>query len=381
VGEAQLLVVDDERMVRDAIARLFRDTEIEVTLAHDGAHAVELLRHKHFDAVITDVHMPNLSGIELLKAIHIDDAEIPVIITTGEPTTESAIQALDNGAVRYLLKPIDGGELVKAVSNAIGMRRLAVFHRQAALVASRTPAVDEIADLDGAFDRAIAGLFAHYQPIISLPDRRVVAYEALARTNETSFPHPGALFDAAERLDRVASVGRRMRVAAPIPFEGRSEQLFINLHPMDLLDESLFDPKSPLAMMASQVVLEITERASLSSVGDLRDRITRLRNIGYRIAVDDLGAGYAGLSAFVALSPDFVKLDMSLVRDVHRSTTQQRLIHSLLAVCKDLDIRVVSEGVETPEELATLRDLGCELFQGFLFARPGLGLTLEPNWG
>jgi EAL domain-containing protein (putative c-di-GMP-specific phosphodiesterase class I) len=147
------------------------------------------------------------------------------------------------------------------------------------------------------------------------------------------------------------------------------------------MDESLFDPKSPLAMMASQVVLEITERASLSSVGDLRDRITRLRNIGYRIAVDDLGAGYAGLSAFVALSPDFVKLDMSLVRDVHRSTTQQRLIHSLLAVCKDLDIRVVSEGVETPEELATLRDLGCELFQGFLFARPGLGLTLEPNWG
>jgi EAL domain-containing protein (putative c-di-GMP-specific phosphodiesterase class I) len=105
-------------------------------------------------------------------------------------------------------------------------------------------------------------------------------------------------------------------------------------------------------------------------VKDTRARVRALRELGYRIALDDIGAGYAGLSSFELLEPDVVKLDMSLIRDVHRSQTKQKLISSILALCTDPDRLVVAEGVETMEELEELLKLGCDVFQGYLFARP-----------
>jgi EAL domain-containing protein (putative c-di-GMP-specific phosphodiesterase class I) len=93
--------------------------------------------------------------------------------------------------------------------------------------------------------------------------------------------------------------------------------------------------------------------------------------VGFRIAVDDLGAGYAGLTSFALLEPEIVKLDMSLVRAVHRSQTKQKVIRSMASLCRDMGMLVVAEGVETVEERDTLLDLGCDLLQGFLLARPG----------
>jgi len=207
----------------------------------------------------------------------------------------------------------------------------------------------------------------------------VVAYETLARTAEPKVPHPGVLFDAAERLSRVHEVGQRMRQLAAETLRDREQRLFINLHPADLMDEDLYDARSPLAALGDRVVLEITERASLDGVRDLRERVDRLRALGFGIAVDDLGAGYAGLSAFCALQPDVVKLDMSLVRDVHLSDTKRRLVRSMTSACEELGIDVIAEGVECVEELETLQGLGLELFQGFFFARPGLPFP-EIDW-
>jgi EAL domain-containing protein (putative c-di-GMP-specific phosphodiesterase class I) len=93
--------------------------------------------------------------------------------------------------------------------------------------------------------------------------------------------------------------------------------------------------------------------------------------MGFRIAVDDLGAGYAGLTSFALLEPEIVKLDMTLIRDVHQSRTRQNLIRSMTGLCKDMGMLVVGEGVETIEERETLRELGCDLLQGYLFAKPG----------
>jgi EAL domain-containing protein (putative c-di-GMP-specific phosphodiesterase class I) len=118
-------------------------------------------------------------------------------------------------------------------------------------------------------------------------------------------------------------------------------------------------------------VLEITERSAIEDVKDIQARVTMLRRLGFRIAIDDLGAGYAGLSSFAALEPEIVKLDMSLVRNVHQSDIRQRLVGSMTALCKEMGMGVVAEGVEVVEERDCLRGLGCELLQGYLFARPG----------
>jgi EAL domain-containing protein (putative c-di-GMP-specific phosphodiesterase class I) len=147
--------------------------------------------------------------------------------------------------------------------------------------------------------------------------------------------------------------------------------LFVNLHTQDLLDAELFEPDRPLARIAELVVLEITERASLHNVKDVHTRIARLREMGFRIAVDDLGAGYAGLTSFAQLEPEVVKLDMSLVRNVHMQPTKLTLVRTMVAMCRELGMQVVAEGIETAEERDAMVHCGCDLLQGYLFAKPG----------
>jgi EAL domain-containing protein (putative c-di-GMP-specific phosphodiesterase class I) len=118
-------------------------------------------------------------------------------------------------------------------------------------------------------------------------------------------------------------------------------------------------------------VLEVTERATLDDVPDVRERVARLRALGFRIAIDDLGAGYAGLSSFASLEPDVVKLDMSLVRHAHQHDTKRKLIQSITTLCRDMHMQVVAEGVETSDERDVLIECGCDLLQGYLFAKPG----------
>jgi EAL domain-containing protein (putative c-di-GMP-specific phosphodiesterase class I) len=118
-------------------------------------------------------------------------------------------------------------------------------------------------------------------------------------------------------------------------------------------------------------VLEITERASLESIGDLGRRLAKLRELGFRLAVDDLGAGYAGLNTFTQLEPEVVKLDMSLIRDVDTNHKKRCIVSRMQEMCTDLGIVVVAEGIETREERETLVELGCDKLQGYLFAKPG----------
>jgi EAL domain-containing protein (putative c-di-GMP-specific phosphodiesterase class I) len=181
------------------------------------------------------------------------------------------------------------------------------------------------------------------------------------------------VLDAAERLGRVHELGRVIRAKAINPRVPLVDGvlLFLNLHPSDLQDEQLFLPEGPLAAVAGRVVLEITERASLDGIRDVRPRIASLRKLGFRIAVDDLGAGYAGLTSFTLLEPDVVKLDMALVRDVHREPKKQTVVKTMISMCKELGIIVTSEGIEVPEERDELARAGCDLMQGYLFAKPG----------
>jgi EAL domain-containing protein (putative c-di-GMP-specific phosphodiesterase class I) len=174
----------------------------------------------------------------------------------------------------------------------------------------------------------------------------------------------------------VQELGQRVRdaVASAAAHAPPSALLCINLHALDLTSEHLYAPDAPLSRIAQRVVLEVAERAGLYRVDNLTGRIARLRELGYRIAVDDLGAGHAGLSSFQKLGPDIVKLDISLVRDVDSFSAKASLIKSMIALCtQDLGMRVVCEGVETEGERDTLQSLGADLQQGYLFGLPARG--------
>jgi EAL domain-containing protein (putative c-di-GMP-specific phosphodiesterase class I) len=193
------------------------------------------------------------------------------------------------------------------------------------------------------------------------------------RTKEPALPHPGAVLDAAEKLGRMAEVGRRVRALSAKAFEHAPSGavLFVNLHTRDLLDPELYETTSALGRMAARVVLEVTERAAIDVVKDIVARVAVLRYQGFRIAIDDLGAGYAGLTSFAALEPEIVKLDMTLVRNAHESPVRRRLVESMTSLCKEMNIKVVAEGIETVEERACMQAAGCDLLQGYLYAKPG----------
>ena len=383
VARRSVLVVDDNVELARAIERLLSRNGFHVVRADSGQSAVRALMRESFDAVVTDIEMPGMTGVDLLGAVRAYDLDVPVILMTGAPTIESAIEAVSLGALQYLQKPTSNDVLLKAVERASSVHRAARVKRDAVRRISEQVGPDrETAALQVRLDRAIETMRVLFQPIVSSREQRVFGYEALMRTDEPSLHDPGAVLSAAERLDRLPDVGRRMRALSAAAFEHapRGTLLFVNLHTKDLLDPTLYDSDAPLAEFADRVVLEITERAALGEVHDLKRRVSVLRYLGYRLAVDDLGAGYSGLSSFVTLEPEIVKLDMSLVRDVHRSDVQRKLIGSMTRMCGEMGVRVIAEGIELEEERLGLLEAGCDLMQGYLHGRPGPAFPMATRY-
>jgi len=367
---ARVLVIDDEPLMQKLIARLLRTRGYEVILSGGDGETNDVIARGGFDIVVTDLHMPQLNGMSVLRLVRDKDPDLPVILVTAAPTTETAISAVKLRATAYLTKPIDAERLAEEVQQALAMAQLSRVRREADALLSKRASDDDDA-LTQQFERALDGLYMAYQPIVSWSAQEAYGYEALVRSAEPSLPHPGALFGAAEKLGRAVDLGRVIRRKCVEPVLPGDSHLFVNLHADDLQDDDLFDPLGSFAAMASRIVLEITERAQLEGVKGVGERIERLRALGFRIAVDDIGAGYSGLNSFALLKPDIVKLDMTLVRDIEREPVKRRLAGAVVNLCRDLGISVVGEGVETVAERDALLELGCDLLQGYLFGRPG----------
>jgi len=368
-----VLLVDDEPALLELYAAFLDAAGYAVRMASNGREAMTALSQERFDAVLSDIVMPQMDGTMLLRAVREGDLDVPVLLMTANPRLESALQAVEYGALQYLVKPVSEAALRAAVGKAVRLHRIAKLKRE---FLERIDAGDMLlgdrAGLEAHFERALRTLWMAYQPIVRAEDGRLHGHEALLRTAEPYFPNPGPLLEAAGRLRRLPDLGRAVRGSvASFVDGGVGGTVFVNLHVRDLLDEQLFSCEAPLSRHARKVVLEITERAALDEVEDATGRVSRLRELGFKIALDDLGAGYAGLTSFANLAPDVVKLDMALVRGCDADPLRRRLIGSLAALCRDLGILVVAEGVETEAERETVAAAGCDLMQGFFVGVPG----------
>jgi EAL domain-containing protein (putative c-di-GMP-specific phosphodiesterase class I)/ActR/RegA family two-component response regulator len=372
----RILLIDDDTDVLRAYARALRACGYQVDVATTAQDGLDNLGHTVYDAVFSDIVMPGLSGLDLLGAVRGYDLDVPVVLMTGNPRLETAIRAIEHGVARYLVKPISIEDLGDTAAWAIRMNALARSKRLA-LELTTTPG-HRIGDRDTLavrFSQALERLTVVFQPIVSWPTRSIYGYEALLRVRDSAFPTPPDFIAAAERLGRLREVGAAVRqgVAQAIEAVPPGTSVFVNLHPMDLLDEALYLPDAPLGRAPCTVVFELTERATLEQIDDLPQRRAMLRELGYQIAVDDLGAGYAGLSSLVSLEPDLVKIDMSLVRGVDLDPARQSVVRRIAEMVQDLGMEVIAEGVETQAERDMLSRLGCKLLQGYWFARPAPG--------
>jgi EAL domain-containing protein (putative c-di-GMP-specific phosphodiesterase class I) len=216
-----------------------------------------------------------------------------------------------------------------------------------------------------------------YQPVIDLRAGRVAGYEALSRVDGSIFESPDALFRAAQQTNALWRLERLCRERALM---GASEMpqdklLFLNVEP-----ESIFDPQfrsdrtlrllDKARLSPERVVLEVTEHSAVHDFTAFRQTLSYFRSRGFRLAIDDMGSAYASLQSVAEIQPEFLKIDLSLIRDLHQQPVKRELVATIQRFAASVGIHLIAEGIEQPEELKALLDMGVVMGQGYLFARP-----------
>jgi EAL domain-containing protein (putative c-di-GMP-specific phosphodiesterase class I) len=219
------------------------------------------------------------------------------------------------------------------------------------------------------------GVRSVFHPIVKLADRSVIGHEALTRpVRDGVFDSVEELFAFAESTELLAEFealcrATAIRAAAELPRRGL---LFLNASTLAVEDAQWTTGEVDALLAASglapsDVVVEITERVAIVRHSDFQSALRLFKQRGYRVAVDDMGAGYSSLRALADIEPDFLKFDVSLVRDIDQSSIKRSLLESLRVLADKIHARVIAEGVEREGELVSLLALGIELGQGFLF--------------
>ncbi len=228
-----------------------------------------------------------------------------------------------------------------------------------------------------------------FQPIVGLHDFAAIGFELLSRGPlESELHRPDALFEIARNEGRVAELDRLCRRTASKAGEALPEHClrFVNTEPLTWFMHSNGDdfvqefvevtPSSQRGL----TVIEITENSVIDDFDQMRDIVRQLRAHGFRVAIDDAGAGYAGLQTMVEVEPDFIKLDISLIRGVESSIVKQRLVRTLRDFCREAAITLIAEGIERVKQLDALRELGVSHGQGFLFGLPSAEQPLRDTY-
>jgi diguanylate cyclase (GGDEF)-like protein len=223
-----------------------------------------------------------------------------------------------------------------------------------------------------------SGLHSLFQPIISLSQRRILGYEALTRGPSNSPLHsPIALFAVARQAGRLSELEIACRQSACRRFNEQQlpGKLFLNVSPESLL-EAAHQPGRTLQLLQdfgippSQVVIELTEQTPIDDFQLLQTALHHYRAMGFSIALDDLGAGYSSLRLWSELRPDYVKIDRHFIDGIHQDALKREFVGSILQIAKASRAQVIAEGIELPEELAVLTEMGVDLVQGYLLGRP-----------
>ncbi len=219
-----------------------------------------------------------------------------------------------------------------------------------------------------------------FQPILLLKERTVLGFEALSRgARGTGLESADELFGAAERVGLLIELDRLCRLRALLS-AGRvpsNARVFVNTLPATIHDPSfrgrpLIDFLGKAQVSPDRIVIEITERLVIDNYAMFREAMNYFVDLGMSFAVDDVGAGYSGLELIARLNPHFLKIDMSLVRDVHTSIVNQAMVSAIVTLSRAIGATVIAEGIQVQEEADVLDNLGVDFGQGFLLARPDI---------
>jgi EAL domain-containing protein (putative c-di-GMP-specific phosphodiesterase class I)/ActR/RegA family two-component response regulator len=431
-AQGTVLLIEDDAPLARSLIRVMNAEGYQVVHVGSGSAGVDKVMSRSFDAVISDLNLPGASGVDVLNVVRAYDPDVPLVLMTGAPTVDTAIEACSLGVLEYLVKPTPREKLVRVLARATEARRAALLRREARIsatsktaesqtappsdaqgnptaptlpvprevaagndpvsaigvaatlvslaaapaalvgavtVTDRDPASNASRNMRATFERAMTTLAVELEPIVDGRTKKLVGYAARMFSTEEALATEQALVVAAERIDMLEPLRRRVRDLAVKAFASCPQDalLFIDVHPSDLRDGDLYSPEPPLARISERVVLQV--RARGLTMNDLSARASVLRFVGFRLAIADLDAGQACLEQIADLSPEFVKIDARLVRGLDSSAGRRRLVSALVSMCRSLDAVAIAEGVSTAEECDALHDAGCGMVQGAIAAR------------
>ena len=375
-----IILADDNGEFLDALSSVIQcehDFQLLGT-ARDTAGAVRLSTVYAPDIALVDWSMPGGGGVTATAQITRGSPRTKIVALSASSERAVVLKMLSAGASGYVVKTVTAGDLVAA------LRRTAAGG--SALSPEITSSVVEELALQLSADgrgagrtrngTAVRSSIEHsgirmvFQPIVDVRRGSVTGIEALARFDHEPKRSPEVWFAEAASADLGAELDMAVaeKALAILPELPHTVDLFMNVRP-----ETLFArPFAELMATASgrSVVLELTEHAPVEDYRRLKNALAPLRERGFRLAVDDVGAGYSSFRHLLNLRPDVLKIDISLCRAIEGDRARQVVAAALASLGRELGAAVVAEGIETRAELDVVRNLGVDCVQGFLLGRP-----------
>jgi EAL domain-containing protein (putative c-di-GMP-specific phosphodiesterase class I)/CheY-like chemotaxis protein len=376
----RILIADDDPFMRESLVEILEAAPLQanVVAAADAAQAVRLARSVGPDVAILDTRMPRGGGTRAAAGIRRVAPECRILALSIHHDRQDVLRMIEAGATGYLTKGGPTPAIVDAVNRML--RGESVLSND--LAGHVVDGYSEIRARERRSERRRAAQVARIQrvieggslsmvlqPIVELESRTPVGMEALARFLVEPHRRPDVWFAEARALgigDELELEAVRLALEC-LPFIPDGAYLSVNISADALSSPALGELLE--SAEPDRVVLEITEHEAVADYTDILTSIASLRRLGLRIAVDDVGAGFASLRHLLRVSPDLLKLDVSLCRHVN-TAPGRALVHGLLSFAEHSGATVVAEGIETEEELDGVRSLGVGLGQGYLLGRP-----------
>jgi EAL domain-containing protein (putative c-di-GMP-specific phosphodiesterase class I) len=366
VADRRLLAIDDEKGLLAIVQEVGRNAGYDVVATSDATYFLQQTREWHPTLVLMDLQMPDVDGVELLRAMAAEKLRAPIVLMSG----------VEDKVLRTV------GDL----GTDLGLNMRGVLGKPIRMETFRRT-LDEHAAPNGSHRSdelrngiATGQLVLHYQPLVRLASRDLIGFEALVRWNH---PHEGLIqpdffIPLAEEhgmIDDLTWTVVRLAVEQAARWaESLAVPISVNLSATNLNDEAFPDK---LALMCKehgvspkQISLELTETATSRDAMSLKAILSRIRLKGFRLAIDDFGIGYSSMMQLRSLPFSELKIDKSFVADMLHSEDAGIIVDAILALAGAFRMDVVAEGIETEAQLAALIKRGAVVGQGYLIARP-----------
>lgn len=380
-----VLIADDAVNTLGVLVELLSETPDITCVAAvgDAGSAIAAAARYQPDVALLDVRMPEGGGLEAALGIRDVSPRTKILAYSAASDRASVVQMLRSGARGYVVKGASAEELLGALrrcaAGATALSEGLSEHLVAEMSDQGRAERLSSAAAQARYERVSRLLSAgattmSYQPITCLETGQVIGYEALAQFAGRPSAGTEGIFREAHQVGLGVELELHtagLAVAGFLPELQRSEQTYlaVNASPGLLYRPALLDVLAQVP--AGRVVVEITEQHQFESYDQLHEIVWLVHEKGMRVAVDDTGSGFAGLRRLVDVRPEIVKLDQGLISEIDTDAPRRAIVAAMRHFADDMGITVVAEGIERPEQLAVLRDIGIDCGQGFLLGRPG----------